>query len=334
MAGAVGVALLAGVLAGVQIRAARAQEQRHLDAAQAALTAQEAQEEADARAAAATAWAAGAVRRATWATASTRAGDGLATAQLVLDGSAGAVTDDAVRVALGSAIQTVRTILDARSDPAALAEAVAALQTASDAVTAAQAAWQAEQDAAAAAAAAQSPRYGGPPSTGAGADCGGPQSFEPPKTDGSPWFYTSTPSEAGDGSNGHIPASAMTPLDWCQDSQGNKQWLRPAAAASLTRLNEAFKAQFGENIAIDMSYRSYETQVEMRAYYGSAAAVPGTSNHGLGTAIDTCEWAAYAFGSERYDWLVAHAPDYGWAAPGWARQDGENPEYWHFEYTG
>lgn len=169
---------------------------------------------------------------------------------------------------------------------------------------------------------------------GAGPDCGGPDSFEPPVQDGRPIFYTSTPAASGDGSNGRVPASAMAPLAWCEDSQGNKQWLRAEAATALSRMNEDFRAEFGENIAVDLSYRSYDQQVAMRASYGSLAAKPGTSNHGRGTAIDTWEWAAYGFGAPRYDWLVLHAPEYGWVSPAWARADGSTPEYWHFEYTG
>jgi type II secretory pathway pseudopilin PulG len=175
---------------------------------------------------------------------------------------------------------------------------------------------------------------GGPPSTGAGPDCGGPESYEPPKNDGSPVFYTSTPTASGDGSNGRMPRSAMAPLDWCTDGQGNQQWLRGDAARALTRLNADFRTEFGENIAIDLSYRSYADQVEMREWYGSVAAPPGTSNHGLGTAVDVWEWQAYGFGSARYEWLVENGPRFGWVAPGWARADGSNPEYWHFEYTG
>lgn len=177
------------------------------------------------------------------------------------------------------------------------------------------------------------PSLGGPPSTGAGPDCGGPESYEPPRN-GEYTFYTSTPETTGDGSNGKIPRSQMAAVDWCVDSQGNAQWFLPEAAAALTALNAEFRRVFGENIAIDMSYRSYATQVQMREAYGSIAARPGTSNHGTGTAFDTWEWAAYSFGSARYEWLVANGPAYGWVAPGWARADGSNPEYWHFEYTG
>ena len=305
-----------------------------------------------------------------WSTVTAGAATQVAAAESVLAESEGKVTDDTVRLALAQALDGMRPLLtraetppgDVRGASAALGRGMAGIGAASTAVSEARALWQSEQDAAAEAeaeaeaqakakaaadaeaeAAATAPRtpgrpsgpgLGGPPSTGAAADCGSPASYEPPKDDGSPTFYTSTPTASGDGSNGRVPSSAMGRLGWCTDSQGNGQWLRADAAAALTRMNEAFRAEFGENIAVDMSYRSYEDQVAMRAYYGSAAARPGTSNHGLGLAFDTWEWAAYGFGSDRYQWLVGNAPSYGWVAPSWARQGGSNPEYWHFEYAG
>jgi hypothetical protein len=267
----------------------------------------------------------------------------------VLADSQGSVADDGVRLALADAISAVRSALEAEPGPDAvpqLTQVLDAMGLAQAEVTTALAAWQAEQDAAAVQAAAEAERaaradaarrdptstLGGPPSTGAGPDCGGPGSYEPP-TNITPVFYTSTPHQTGDGTNGNVPAARMAPLSWCVDSQGNQQWLQTAAAAALTAMNEAFRAEFDENIAVDMSYRSYETQVEMRQALGTVAAKPGHSNHGLGLAFDTWEWQAYAFGSARYDWLVAHGPEYGWVAPDWARQNGSNPEYWHFEYV-
>lgn len=336
------VVVLAGGLSAAAVRAGTLQEQRELAVA----AAQDAADLAAATAAEdAAAKAAEAELAARWAMLATDAHDRLAAADAVLVASAGQVADD-VRIALTATMDAVRSRLDPGTVPTTaaadeLTEAVGAMVAASAAVAEAQVAWQSEQAAAAEAAAAaaaeaatEQPTLGGPPSTGAGPDCGGPASYEPPKNDGSPVFYTSTPSQSGDGSNGRVPAGRMSPLGWCQDSQGNQQWLRSDAADALTALNAAFLAEFGENIAVDLSYRSFEDQVEMRQYYGSIAATPGTSNHGTGLAIDVWEWQAYAFGSDRYDWLVEHAPDHGWAAPAWARQDGSNPEYWHFEYVG
>ncbi|WP_146820104.1 M15 family metallopeptidase [Actinotalea fermentans] len=339
MAAAAAVALLAGMLTGLQIRAAQAQERRDEIAAEEAA---EAARIADERAQTARSLARDRLetlergeRLAAWAVASGKAQAALTAAEGVLAGSEGAVPDDAVRSALAAALDALRALLDAApddpsaQDATALAEATTAVVDASAAVTAAQAAWQAEQDAAAAAAAAAAARARESRS-GAGADCGGSGISEP--STGGAALHTSVPAEDGDGSNGRMPRSAMTALGWCTDSLGNQQWLRTDAAQAMVRLNDAFRAQFGENIAIDLSYRSYEDQVRARELYGGLAARPGTSNHGLGTAVDTWEWAAYDFGSERYAWLVANGPAYGWHNP--AASEPGNPEYWHFEYRG
>lgn len=323
-------ALLAGALTAAQIRAAQAQERR--DAAE-AVTAQQAAAEAEAEA-----------RRAAhlrdvaelWKLGVTDARAGVAHAETVLAASEGSVADEAVRDDLARSLAGTRAMLEI-SEPSLgelfdLRDAVTELTSTIAAVERAQADWQAEQDAAV----AQPPATSAPaPARAAGAapDCGGPDSYEPPEVSG-PIFYTSSPTEAGDGSNGRVPRSQMTPLGWCVDSQGNSQWLRTDAAQALVAMNEAFRERFGENIAVDMSYRSYDDQVAMREAYGSMAAQPGTSNHGLGTAIDMWEWTAYSFGSKRYEWLLTNGPTYGWIAPDWARQNGSNPEYWHFEYTG
>lgn len=376
------VVVLVGLLAlaGVQVRAAQAQEardraaqeqaqqqaeqQRALDEAE-----RQAAEEADRRSAAA------AERRLARAAATATADAALELERgtTLLEASAGAVDDDAVRVALAGALDGLRALLDAagqgepdRAAVDALTAGTVVVRTAAATVTDAQGVWaaaraEAERVAAEAAqvraaeeeaaqraageraageradddgaAAGGDPGAGPrPPSAGAAPDCGSPQIREAPS--GPVGFATSTPSESGDGSNGRMPRSRMAALPWCVDGFGYAQWLRADAAAAMVRLNEEFRARFGENIAIDLAYRSYEQQVAMRQYYGSLAARPGTSNHGWGTAVDTWEWAAYAFGSERYEWLVTHGPAHGWVAPGWARQDGSNPEYWHFEYTG
>lgn len=337
MAAAAAVALIAGMFTGLQIRAAQAQERRDEIAAEEAA---EAARLADERAQTARSLARDRLdtlergeRLAAWTIASGEAVVALADAEAVLAGSEGKVADDAVRSALAAALDALRALLGSEPDDPSLAEATALAEAtgvvveASAAVSAAQRAWQAEQDAAAAAAATARSRES---RSGAGADCGGSGISEP--STGGAGLHTSVPAEDGDGTNGRMPRSAMTALGWCTDSLGNQQWLRTDAAAAMVRLNDAFRAQFGENIAIDLSYRSYEDQVRARELYGGLAARPGTSNHGWGTAIDTWEWAAYDFGSPRYDWLVVNGPAYGWHNP--AASDPGNPEYWHFEYRG
>jgi LAS superfamily LD-carboxypeptidase LdcB len=146
-------------------------------------------------------------------------------------------------------------------------------------------------------------------------------------------WVTSVPTADGDGSNGHMPASAMCQVPWGTDQLGFAQYLRCDAADALTALNEAFRGQFGASIDLDLTYRSYEDQVAMKAAFGGLAAAPGTSSHGLGTALDVQEWVGtYGFGTARYDWLVANGPTYGWYAPARVRQGQPYAEYWHFEY--
>jgi LAS superfamily LD-carboxypeptidase LdcB len=61
------------------------------------------------------------------------------------------------------------------------------------------------------------------------------------------------------------------------------------------------------------------------------AAVPGTSNHGWGTAVDLCG-GVERFDTDEHAWVVEHGPSYGWIHPSWAAAGGSRPEPWHFEY--
>ncbi|NMM17234.1 MAG: peptidase M15, partial [Cellulomonas sp.] len=150
---------------------------------------------------------------------------------------------------------------------------------------------------------------------------------------GVPVWVTSVPTADGDGSNGHMPMSSMCLIGWGTDQIGSPQYLRCDAAAALSQLNDAFRARFGEPLSMDLTYRSYDEQVRIAAYYGDVAAKPGTSSHGLGTALDVQEWpGVYGFGTERYAWLVNNAPTYDWFAPSRVRETGAYPEYWHYEY--
>ncbi|WP_166941291.1 M15 family metallopeptidase [Cellulomonas sp. IC4_254] len=213
---------------------------------------------------------------------------------------------------------------------------VAAEQAAAEAA-AAEAARAAQEQADAEAAAAQASRGSG----SAGAPAGAPSSpgiagwvdGRPVDAQGNVLWVTSVPTADGDGSNGHMPASAMCQVPWGTDQLGFAQYLRCDAADALTALNEAFRAQFGASVDMDLTYRSYEDQVAMKAAFGGLAAAPGTSSHGLGTALDVQEWpGTYGFGTARYDWLVANGPTYGWYAPARVRQGQPYAEYWHFEY--
>ena len=129
-------------------------------------------------------------------------------------------------------------------------------------------------------------------------------------------------------SNGLIPAEALCPV-WA--SPGHR--LRADAAFAFSTLSQAYAAEFGTPICITDSYRTLQEQIAVRAAKPTLAAVPGTSNHGWGTAVDLCG-GIQTFGSAQHVWMRQNAPLHGWYHPSWAQQTGSKPEAWHWEYGG
>lgn len=345
------VVVVAASFAVVQVRAARAADVRaatqrtaQADATQAARVAADAAAARDDAARLAREASLAADRAAAVTTVQAQ----VATTEPVLAASEGKVDDDAVRRALATAIDAARTTITAAAEPVsttapdapAILAAGTAVDTARVAVEAAQATWQHATDAAAAAAAKAAATKSATTSTPAAAgssaaDLAAAAAAAKVKAaaGGVPVWVTSVPTADGDGSNGHMPMSSMCLIGWGTDQIGSPQYLRCDAADALARLNDAFRARFGESLALDLTYRSYDEQVRIAAYYGALAATPGTSSHGLGTALDVQEWpGVYGFGTERYVWLVANAPTYGWFSPARVRATGAYPEYWHYEY--
>ncbi|TDD69547.1 hypothetical protein E1262_12550 [Jiangella aurantiaca] len=115
---------------------------------------------------------------------------------------------------------------------------------------------------------------------------------------------------------------------------GSGQQLRPDAAASFVALDAFYRAETGEGLieCVTDSYRSYEAQVDVAERKPGLAAVPGTSEHGWGLAVDVgC--GANSFDGALYDWLDDNAGEFGWDNPDWARPGGSTPEPWHWEFT-
>lgn len=160
----------------------------------------------------------------------------------------------------------------------------------------------------------------------------------------------------GGHSNGRIPPDQLCPVPW-----DNSKKLRCDAAESLAQLNESYYEEFGVDIPVGFSYRVYEAQehifderfdaqpdsgvtgpfndvqtwngvryVRMR---GASAAVPGTSNHGWGLAVDLSGRAG-TFDTAENDWLMDNMPQQSWIHPEWARKGSSRAEAWHFEFAG
>lgn len=128
--------------------------------------------------------------------------------------------------------------------------------------------------------------------------------------------------------NGTIPVSALCPL-W--GAPGHH--LRADAAFAFGRLSQTYAADFGTPLCVTDSYRTYAAQVQVYAEKPGLAAVPGTSNHGWGTALDLCG-GVESFGTPAHEWMLLHAPLFGWFHPAWAAPSGSMPEPWHWEYGG
>jgi hypothetical protein len=132
----------------------------------------------------------------------------------------------------------------------------------------------------------------------------------------------------GGAANGFLSRSALCPLD---GAPGHA--LRADAAAAFNRMTAAAQADRGSRLCVNDSYRSYAGQVSVFRRKPRLAAVPGTSRHGLGVAVDLgC--GGERFGSSTYRWLKANAPRFGWVHPAWAEPGGGMPEPWHWEYVG
>ncbi|RBY85520.1 D-alanyl-D-alanine carboxypeptidase family protein [Blastococcus sp. TF02A-30] len=127
--------------------------------------------------------------------------------------------------------------------------------------------------------------------------------------------------------NGLIPPSAM-----CGLGVGGHQ-LRCDAAAAYRALSAAYAGAFGGPLCITDSYRTYAGQVTLYGQKPALAAVPGTSNHGWGLAVDLCG-GVERFGTPQYAWMVANAGRFGFLHPAWADPGNGREEPWHWEYAG
>ncbi len=148
-------------------------------------------------------------------------------------------------------------------------------------------------------------------------ECGNP--VHPPTVDGARAW--------GGYPNGLIPPSALCPLGVAGHA------LRCDAAAAWRAMSAAFAEAFGEPVCITDSYRTYAGQVRLYGEKPALAAVPGTSNHGWGLAVDLCG-GIERFGTAQYAWMVANAGRFGWLHPTWAVAGNGREEPWHWEYAG
>ena len=98
-------------------------------------------------------------------------------------------------------------------------------------------------------------------------------------------------------------------------------------------MSQFHAATVGGPLCVTDSYRSYSEQAALYERKPGLAAVPGTSNHGWGLAVDFCG-GVQEFGTAAHEWMKANAGKFGWFHPEWAQRSGSKPEAWHWEFTG
>jgi len=157
----------------------------------------------------------------------------------------------------------------------------------------------------------------------------GQRSFVPIDTSGS--SGTAVARRFGGERNGGLSAAAL------QRSASGCVLAVPAALAYDALTVAASEA--GHTLQHSGCYRTFAQQIATRERWCAAgacrfAAVPGTSMHGWGLAVDfRIGDRALSYGDELYAWLMNTAPQFGFYHPEWARPGGSVPEPWHWEFA-
>jgi hypothetical protein len=120
--------------------------------------------------------------------------------------------------------------------------------------------------------------------------------------------------------NGRLPASSLAPI------AGGK--LAKGAAAAWNAMNVEARRRYGVELRPTGSRSSYRTYADQQHFWqlyqagkGALAARPGTSNHGLGLAVDVP--------TQRMRQII----DAIGAKYGWAKKWSDAPsEWWHLRY--
>ena len=251
-----------------------------------------------------------------------------------LDESEGKVADDAVRTALGRALDAAAAARDQPLGDATVDELreVAVQRThsrdnlvdATEAVRKAATAWQAERDRDAAEFEAREDAAESEAREDAEADADA-EAVAEGWHDAESAARCSAPDQVWTPENGHLPGSALATIPWSPGDQ-----VRGDVIDGFVKLDAAFEQRFGRHLDINSSYRSHAEQEALYDPSSDTAAPPGCSNHGTGLAVDI-GGGVERFGSPEYEWLKANAEAYGWVHPPFAEPGGRNPEPWHWQ---
>jgi hypothetical protein len=127
--------------------------------------------------------------------------------------------------------------------------------------------------------------------------------------------------------NGAIPVDDLVLVSYPAVRESPPVYLRSDAATALLQLLEAYHAETGDYLPVDEGYRDLEGQQRVFDEYGwPRAAIPGTSNHGDGIAVDFVN-PPVVRGGAPHSWLVVNASRFGFEP----LTDPDEP--WHWDYS-
>lgn len=128
-------------------------------------------------------------------------------------------------------------------------------------------------------------------------------------------------------SNGLLPSEALCAIPW-----DTRYQLHCSTIDNFSRLNEAYKAEFGTDMPILSGYRPLADQYAVNADSPNMTAIPGTSNHGWGLAVDF-DWDVFdSWDAPEVKWMIENGPRYGWRHPSALNWNTDRPEPWHYEF--
>jgi hypothetical protein len=127
--------------------------------------------------------------------------------------------------------------------------------------------------------------------------------------------------------NGHLDTSELTSVSGAWNGTG---YLLPPAASAWEEMRSAAAADGIDLQAVDL-YRSWDVQnTAYQAYMNGIkpdnVLAPGTSQHGLGLAVDVTNGDVIGVGDPEHAWLRDNAARFGWYPI--------SNESWHWEFRG
>lgn len=127
--------------------------------------------------------------------------------------------------------------------------------------------------------------------------------------------------------NGQLPDDALCQIPWAPEES-----LLCGSMDNFQRLNDAFKDEFGTDLPILDGYRPLVEQELVHERDPNWTAIPGTSNHGWGLAVDF-DWDLFSsWDVPQVVWMIENGPRFGWRLPAALGPNSDRPEPWHYEF--